>query len=104
MSDNGQQLLPVRVGYGFVLLGGLATVMVFAASFYFPFVFLFDIGKLPAATFSLSYAIRDQRTIDIGKSNKVLSILFENLCRFAVGLLRAPTISPEISTHSLILD
>jgi hypothetical protein len=67
-------------------------------------VFLVDIRKSPAATRSMSYAIRGQRTVDIGKSDVVLSILLKNLGRLFVGLLRTVAVSSEVSARCLILD
>ena len=67
-------------------------------------MFLDDIGKPPAATRLMSYAIRGQWTVDGGKSDVVLSVLLENLGRFSVGLLRAVTVSSEVSARCPILD
>jgi len=67
-------------------------------------MFLDDIGKPPAATGSMSYTIRGQWTVDVGKSDVVLSILLENLGRVSVGLLRTVAVSSEVSARCLILD
>lgn len=67
-------------------------------------MFLNDIGKFPAATRSLSYAIRGQWTVDADKSDVVFSILLENLSRLSVGLLRTVAVSPKVSARCLILD
>jgi hypothetical protein len=70
----------------------------------FPFVFLNDIGKFPAATRSLIYAIRGQWTVDADKSDVVFSILLENLGRLSVRLLRTVAVPSEVSARCLILD
>jgi len=71
---------------------------------YFTLVFLVDIGQSPGPTRVMSYAIRGQGTVDVGKSNVVLSILLENLGCFSVGLLRAVAVSSEVSARCPILD
>ena len=70
----------------------------------FPFVFLGDIGKFPAAIRYGSYVIRGQWAVNAGKSDVVLSVLFENFRRLSVGLLRTVAVSSEVSAHCLVLD